>query len=81
MIAKCLGMDRARRGSRLVMGAPWAVTCSCGWVAVAETWNEAVALVETHSQQRQALTAHTVAIRGAEAPWKRLRPSSRNAPI
>lgn len=64
------------------MAVPWAVSCSCGWVAVAETLNEAVALVEAHAEQRAEPDLHMLTIRGALDPRPRddRRPSG-NAPI
>ena len=50
------------------MAAPWAVSCSCWWVAVAETLNEAVALVEAHAERRAEPTLHVMTIRGALEP-------------
>ena len=66
------------------MAAPWAVSCSCGWVAVAETIDEAVALVEAHAgRRREEPTPHVIAIRGSLGPQPRdeRRPSPGNAPI
>ena len=53
------------------MAAPWAVSCSCGWMAVAETINEAVALVEAHADQRHVIATHAITIRGTMDPLKR----------
>ena len=47
------------------MAAPWALSCSCGWVAVAETLNEAVALVEAHADRREEAALHVITIRGS----------------
>ena len=65
------------------MAAPWVVSCSCGWVAVAETLNEAVALVEAHADRREEPTLHVITIRGIVNPKRRdgRRRSSDNAPI
>ena len=65
------------------MAVPWVVSCSCGWVAVAETINEAVALVEAHADRREEPTLHAITIRGIVNPKRRdgrRRPSD-NAPI
>ena len=56
------------------MAAPWVVSCSCGWVAVAETLNEAVALVEAHADRREEPTLHVITIRGAMNPEAPRRP-------
>ena len=66
-----------------VMATPWAVSCSCGWVAVAETINEAVALVEAHADRREEPTLHAFTIRGSMDPKPRddRRPSTGNASI
>ena len=66
-----------------VMATPWAVSCSCGWVAVAETINEAVALVEAHADRREEPTPHAFTIRGSIDPKPRddRRSSTGNAPI
>jgi hypothetical protein len=65
------------------MAAPWAVSCSCRWVAVAETLNEAVALVEAHAERRAEPTLHAITIRGSMGPKPRdeRRPAPGNAPI
>jgi hypothetical protein len=66
------------------MAVPWAVACSCGWVAVAETIHEAAALVEAHAEQRKEITSHAITIRGGMDPKKRgrrRRPPSGSAPI
>jgi hypothetical protein len=65
------------------MAVPWVVSCSCGWVAVAETINEAVALVEAHADRREEPTLHVITIRGAMTPRPRddRRPSPGSAPI
>jgi hypothetical protein len=65
------------------MAVPWVVSCSCGWVAVAETINEAVALVEAHADRREEPTLHVITIRGAMNPRPRddRRPSPGSAPI
>ena len=65
------------------MAAPWVVSCSCGWVAVAETINEAVALVEAHADRREEPTLHIITIRGAMTPRPRddRRPFPGSAPI
>ena len=64
------------------MAAPWAVSCSCGWVAVAETLNEAVALVEAHADGRTEPPPHAITIRGTTGPLTRgrRRPPSDTAP-
>jgi len=53
------------------MAARWAVSCSCRWVAVAETIIEAAALVEAHANRRKEPAAHTITIRGVVDPQKR----------
>lgn len=65
------------------MAASWALSCSCGWVAVAETLSEAVALVEAHADRREEPTLHAITIRGSMGPEPRAdrRPSRGNAPI
>ncbi len=66
------------------MAAPWAVSCSCGWVAVAETLDEASALVEVHAEQATRSTSHAVTIKGNvdNRPRRRRRgPPSESAPI
>jgi hypothetical protein len=65
------------------MAVPRVVSCSCGWVAVAETLNEAVALVEAHADRREEPTLHAITIRGSMGPKPRddRRPSTGNAPI
>jgi hypothetical protein len=65
------------------LAAPWAVSCSCKWVAVAETFNEAVALVEAHADRREKPSLHVITIRGALNPRPRDddRPSPGNASI
>lgn len=65
------------------MAARWAMSCSCGWVAIAETILEAAALVEAHAHRCEEPSEHLITIRGAVDPQKpglRL-PSPRNAPI
>jgi hypothetical protein len=52
------------------MAAPWAVSCSCGWVAVAETIIEAAALVEAHANRREEPSEHLITIRGVVDPQK-----------
>lgn len=67
-----------------VMASPWAVSCSCGWVAVAETLDEAGALIEVHAGQATTRTKHAITIQGnAEDRWGRRRrgPPSESAPI
>ena len=66
------------------MASPWAVSCSCGWVAVAETLDEAGALIEVHAGQVTMSTKHAITIQGnAEDRWGRRRrgPPSESAPI
>jgi hypothetical protein len=66
------------------MAAPWAVSCSCGWVAVAETLNEAAELVEAHAQGVKEITRHAITIKGGMDSLKRgrrRRPLSGRAPI
>jgi hypothetical protein len=66
------------------MTAPWAVSCSCGWVAVAETLNEAAELVEAHAQGVKEITGHAITIKGGTDSLKngrRRRPPSGRAPI
>ena len=65
------------------MAARWAVSCSCGWVAVAETIIEAAALVEAHAHRCEEPSEHLITIRGAvdrQKPGQRP-PSPRSAPI
>jgi hypothetical protein len=52
-------------------------------VAVAETLNEAVALVEAHADRREEPTLHAITIRGSMDPKSGddRRPSPGNAPI
>jgi hypothetical protein len=65
------------------MVARWAVSCSCGWVAIAETILEAAALVEAHAHRCGEPSEHLITIRGAVDPQKpgRRSPSPRSAPI
>jgi hypothetical protein len=66
------------------MASPWAVSCSCGWVAVAETLDEAGALIEVHAGQATMSTKRATTILGnAEDRWGRRRrgPPSGSAPI
>jgi len=67
----------------MVMAGSWAASCSCGWVAVAETLDEAGALVEAHSEQIIKGTPHAITITGAvdEPRRRRRRPPSGRAPI
>jgi hypothetical protein len=50
------------------MAVSWTVSCSCGWVALAETLNEATALVEVHAEQRKRITRHTITIMDPRKP-------------
>ena len=65
------------------MAARWAVSCSCGWVTVAETIVEAAALVEAHANRCVEPSEHLIAIRGAVDPQKPgpRPPSPGSAPI
>jgi hypothetical protein len=66
------------------MTAPWAVSCSCGWVAVAETLNEAAELVEVHAEGVKEITRHAIMIKGDIESLKhggRRRPPPGLAPI
>jgi len=66
------------------MASPWAVSCSCGWVAVAETLDEAGALIEVHAGQATRSTKHAITIKGnaEDRRWgHRRRPPSESAPI
>jgi hypothetical protein len=65
------------------MAGSWAASCSCGWVAVAETLDEAGALVEAHAEQATKRTPHTIMITGSvnEPLRRRRRPPSGRAPI
>jgi len=66
------------------MAVSWAVSCSCGWVAVAETLNEAAELVEAHAQGVKEITRHAITIKGGMDSLKRgrrRRPPSGSAPI
>jgi hypothetical protein len=66
------------------MAAPWPVHCFCGWVAVAETLNEAAELVEAHAQGVKEITRHAITIKGGMDLLKRgtrRRPPSGRAPI
>jgi hypothetical protein len=65
------------------MAAPWVVSCACGWVAVAETINGVVALVEAHAERRHVVIPYAITIRGTMDPLKRgrQRPISGSAPI
>jgi hypothetical protein len=65
------------------MGGSWAASCSCGWVAVAETLDEAGALVEAQAEQVTKNTTHAITIKGAvdEPRRRRRRPPSGRAPI
>jgi hypothetical protein len=65
------------------MAGSWAASCSCGWVAVAETLDEAGALVEAHAEQVTKNTTHAITIKGAvdEPRRRRRRPPSGRAPI
>jgi hypothetical protein len=60
------------------MAAPWTASCSCGWLAVVGTLDEAGALVETHAEQATKRTPHSITIKGsARAPG---RPRRRSRP-
>jgi hypothetical protein len=64
------------------MASPWAVSCSCGWVAVAETLDETGALVEVHAGHATRSTTHAITIKGnAEDRWGRRGPPPESAPI
>jgi hypothetical protein len=66
------------------MALPWAISCSYGWVAVAETLDEAGALVKVHAGQATRSTQHVITIKGnAENRWGRRRrgPPPESAPI
>ena len=59
------------------MAARWAVSCSCGWVTVAETIIETAALVEAHANRCGEPSEHLITIRG---PWIRRSPDSDRLP-
>jgi hypothetical protein len=63
------------------MAVSWTVSCSCGWVAVAKTINEAAALVEAHAEQRKGITPHAITIMDKQKRGPRRRPFSGGAPI
>jgi hypothetical protein len=56
------------------MAGSWAASCSCGWVAVAETLDEAGALVEAHAEQATKRTPHSITIKGSAPARPRRRP-------
>jgi hypothetical protein len=64
------GHQGQRLGAQRVTPFSWAMSCSCGWVAVAETMNEAVVLVEAHAGRRTEATEHFITIGAAADPQK-----------